>query len=103
MVISGRGVGVVAVLALLVVLRPQWSTLWLYVLVVVLVVAVDALRAASPSRIAVERDGDSAVRVGDQATLRLRLTNRSARRFTGTVRSRRWPHPHDGADAMPTR
>lgn len=90
MVISGRGVGVVAVLALLVVLRPQWSTLWLYVLVVVLVVAVDALRAASPSRIAVERDGDSAVRVGDQATLRLRLTNRSARRFTGTVRDA-WP------------
>lgn len=90
MVITGRAAGVVAVLAILTVLRPQWSTLWLLVLLVVLIVSFDLLRAAAPSSITLERDGDSAVGVGDEATIRLRLSNGSARPFAGTIRDA-WP------------
>lgn len=90
MVITGRGVAAVAVLGLVTILRPQWSTLWVYVIVVVLMLTIDVLRAAAPSAIALERDGDSAVRVGEEATINLRLTNRSTHRFTGSVRDA-WP------------
>lgn len=90
MVITGRAVGVSTALAFVTVLRPQWSTLSIYVIVVVLVLSIDVLRAAAPSTLTLERDGDSAVRVGEEASVGLRLTNRSARRFSGAVRDA-WP------------
>ena len=44
----------------------------------------------SPVEHQLERGGDTAVRAGDEATTSLRLTNRSRRRFRGTVRDA-WP------------
>ncbi len=90
MVLTGRGVAVVALIALIPASRPAWSMFWLYLLAVAALIALDALRAAAPSAIEVERSGDTAVRAGDEASFSIRLTNRSRRRFGGTVRDA-WP------------
>ncbi len=90
MVITGRAVGLTAALTFVTALRPEWSTLWLAVVVLALVLIIDTWRAARPASITLERSGDTAVRVGDGAAISLRLTNRSRRRFRGTVRDA-WP------------
>ncbi|MEO8108068.1 MAG: DUF58 domain-containing protein [Actinomycetes bacterium] len=90
MVITGRAVLVSVGLALITALRPQWSTVFAVVVVLLLVLVIDGWRAVRPSKIALERGGDTAVRVGDAATVSLRLTNRSQRQFIGTVRDA-WP------------
>lgn len=90
MVITGRGVAFVALGGLLVLVRPQWTTFWFDVILLASVLTVDLYRTASPGDIEVERQGDTTVRVGETAALTLRLTNRSRRRFAGSVRDA-WP------------
>ncbi len=90
MVITGRAVAVIALCGALTLLRPHWSTFWLYLVVMVTVLAIDLARAAAPKDVAISRSGDTAVRVGDPAALTLQISNGSRRLFTGSVRDA-WP------------
>ncbi len=90
MVITGRAVAVVALIGLVPVARPQWSTFWLFLIATVAMLAVDLARAVAPKDVDIFRSGDTAVRVADPASLTLRLANRSRRRFVGSVRDA-WP------------
>ena len=66
MVITGRAVAVVALVRCTVPLvRPQWSTFWLYLVVMVAVLAIDLVRAAPPQDVALSRSGDTTVRAGE--------------------------------------
>jgi uncharacterized protein (DUF58 family) len=86
MAISGRVpllllLGVVAV-----VLRPAMGTVWLWVLAVGLLVAVDVLLAPSPDRLSLERPPVGTVRLGEPTETRLVATNTSPRRLRGVLR-----------------
>ncbi|MFC7494710.1 MULTISPECIES: DUF58 domain-containing protein [unclassified Nocardioides] len=86
MAISGRVpllllLGVVAVL-----LRPEASTTWLWVLAVGLLVAVDVLLAPAPRSLSLERRPTGSVRLGDPTSSVLVATNSSRRRLAGVVR-----------------
>jgi uncharacterized protein (DUF58 family) len=86
MAISGRVpllllLGVVAV-----VLRPAMGTVWLWVLAVGLLVAVDVLLAPSPDRLSLERPPVGTVRLGEPTETRLVATNTSRRRLRGVLR-----------------
>lgn len=90
MVITGRAVAVIAVGGVLLVARPQWGTFWIYLLVMLLLLAADWARAVAPTDVGLQRGGDTATRVGEPVTLTLRLTNRSRRQLTASVRDA-WP------------
>src|SRR6478609_2247708 len=86
MSISGR----VPLLLLLgvvpVVLRPGMGTVWLWVLAVALLVAVDVLLASSPSVLTLERPAVGTVRLGYPTETRLMVSNPSRRRVRGVLR-----------------
>ena len=90
MVITGRAVAVIALCGVMTLVRPQWSTFWIYLLVITTILAIDWARAIAPKNLDLQRSGDTAARVGDPAALTLALTNRSSRRFSGSVRDA-WP------------
>ncbi|WP_408896652.1 DUF58 domain-containing protein [Nocardioides sp. R1-1] len=71
MVISGR-VPLLLLLGLVaVVLRPQASTVWLWLLGVLLLVGLDRLLAPAPAQAAISRRDPGSVRLGDPATSEL--------------------------------
>lgn len=78
-----------------VLLRPAQSTVWLWVVLVLLLCALDALLAPDPARVRVERGPDARVRLGEAAHSELWLTNETPRRVRGLVRDA-WP-PSTGA------
>ena len=86
MAISGR----VPLLLLLgfvpVVLRPLPSTVWLWLLVVLLVGVADLLLAPRPSALALARPPVGTVRTGDPTATRLEVTNESSRSVRAVVR-----------------
>lgn len=86
MAISGR----VPLLLLLgigaVVLRPESSTVGLWLLAVLLLVLADVLLAPSPSALTLERMPTAAVRLGDASSTTLVAGNESRRRLRGVVR-----------------
>lgn len=86
MAISGR----VPLLLLLgigaVVLRPESSTVGLWLLAVLLLVLADVLLAPSPSALTLERMPTAAVRLGDASSTTLVAVNESRRRLRGVVR-----------------
>ncbi|GAA4741547.1 DUF58 domain-containing protein [Nocardioides endophyticus] len=86
MSISGR----VPLLLLLgvgaVLLRPEMSTMWLWVLAVLLLVGVDLLLAPVPAALSLERPPVGSVRLGDPTATSLVATNSSRRRLSGVVR-----------------
>lgn len=101
MVITGRTVAVVALFGLALLARPLWSTFWLSLFAIVVLIAVDLLRAAAPRDLDISRSGSTATRVSEPVELTLRLTNRSRRPFVGMIRDA-WPpsaptspHHHD--------
>jgi len=59
---------------------------WGVALALLLVAVVDALLAAPVGGLRLERDGDTACRLGETATVRLRVTNASRRRLRGVLR-----------------
>ena len=86
MAISGRVpllllLGVVAV-----VLRPSMGTVWLWVLAVGLLVALDLLLAPSPKHVELERPPVGTVRLGYPTETRLLALNSSRRRIRGLLR-----------------
>ena len=86
MSISGR----VPLLLLLgvgaVLLRPEMSTMWLWVLAVLLLVGTDLLLAPAPTALSLERPPVGSVRLGDPTATSLVATNGSRRRLHGVVR-----------------
>jgi uncharacterized protein (DUF58 family) len=86
MSISGR----VPLLLLLgvgaVLLRPEMSTVWLWVLAVLLLVGVDLLLAPAPAALSLERTPTGSVRLGEPTATTLVATNGSRRRLYGVVR-----------------
>ncbi|MFL6070532.1 MAG: DUF58 domain-containing protein [Actinomycetes bacterium] len=90
MVITGRMVLVAAIAALVVLVRPDWTVVTLWVVAMVLLWGIDAMRATRPSELHISRDGATSVRASEPAELQLRLTNNSNKTFRGTVRDA-WP------------
>ena len=56
----------------------------------VALIALDVLLAASPRALRLSREGDTSLRLGDSATVSVTLTNPSRRRLRGSVRDA-WP------------
>jgi uncharacterized protein (DUF58 family) len=73
--------GLVAVLA-----RPDGSTVWLWLLVVGVLVAVDLLLAPSPRQVSIERLPPGRVRAGSEATSTVAVSNEGRRRASLLVR-----------------
>jgi uncharacterized protein (DUF58 family) len=67
-------------------LRPEMSTMWLWVLAVLLLVGVDLLLAPKPAVLSLERPPVGSVRLGDPTVTSLVATNGSRRRLYGVVR-----------------
>ena len=90
MVVTGRA-GLLAGLGVpfVALLMPSWGGVGLVVLVVLPVCLADVLLAGSPRRLQFSRDGDTAVRLGEQATVALLVTN-PGRRVRGWLRDA-WP------------
>ena len=86
MALSGRA----ALLALLgvipVALVPHGSTVWLVLLALAVLVALDVWRAPSPQALTLTRAGDTSCRLGETAEVRLTAANTSGRRLHGVVR-----------------
>jgi len=94
--ISGR-VPLLVLLGLVpVVLRPEISTVWLWLAVVALVVAVDLALAPSPAGLAFSRRPVGAVRLGEGTRTELVVRNEGRRSVRGRVRDA-W-QPSAGAD-----
>jgi len=69
-----------------VLLRPEMSTMWLWVLAVLLLVGADLLLAPTPAALSLERPPVGSVRLGDPTATSLVATNGSRRRLHGVVR-----------------
>jgi len=69
-----------------VLLRPEMSTMWLWVLAVLLLVGTDLLLAPAPTALSLERPPVGSVRLGDPTATSLAATNGSRRRLHGVVR-----------------
>jgi uncharacterized protein (DUF58 family) len=67
-------------------LSPGAATLWGWLALVVVAVAVDLLLAASPRRLQVHREPVPAVRLGEPVEAGLQVTNTGRRRLRGQVR-----------------
>jgi uncharacterized protein (DUF58 family) len=67
-------------------LRPEMSTMWLWVLAVLLLVGLDLLLAPAPAALSMERPPVGSVRLGDPTATSLVATNGSRRRLSGVVR-----------------
>ena len=86
MAITGRVplfllVGLVPIL-----LRPAMSTVWLWVLAVIGVVALDWFLAAQPASLSVSRSTMAPVRMGTETSTGLLVRNSGSRRVTALVR-----------------
>ncbi|HEX5018265.1 MAG TPA: DUF58 domain-containing protein, partial [Actinomycetes bacterium] len=90
MVLTGRFVVVAAVTASLVVVRPDWSTLLVWLLAITALWVVDVARAPRPRELKVARSGATSLRALESAELRLTVTNTSNRHFVGMIRDA-WP------------
>ena len=96
MALTGRA-GLLALLTvpLVALLMPSWTGVLLATLLVLLVVAADVLLAPSVRSLTLYRSGDTAVRLGGEATVVLTVQNTGGRRVRGTLRDA-WP-PSAGA------
>ncbi|MFR9673924.1 DUF58 domain-containing protein [Streptomyces sp. TR06-5] len=91
MALTGRTALVAALGALLVgLLLPGWAGLLAVELPLLLAVAVDLLRAAPVRTLRFARSGDTSVRLGERASVRLVVTNPSRRPLRGVLRDA-WP------------
>lgn len=90
MALTHRAVWLALLGLLPVLLRPAQSTVWLWVLLVLALCAVDALLAPDPARVRVDRGPDTRVRLGAPTQSELWVTNGSRRRVRGVVRDA-WP------------
>ena len=86
MVLTGRaGLLAAAGVVFVALVMPSWAGIGVVVAVVLLVCLVDLLLAGSPRRLQFTREGDNAVRLGEQAVVQLLVTN-PGRRVRGLLR-----------------
>jgi len=99
MVVTGRA-GLLAALGVVfvAVLMPSWGGVGLVVAAVLLVCGADLLLAGSPRRLQLSREGDTAVRLGEQAVVTMLVAN-PGRRVKGLLRDA-WP-PSAGVQEPP--
>lgn len=83
MALTGRAALLAALGAFPVALGAPW---WGVALALLALVVVDVLLAVPVRSLLLERDGDTACRLGETATVRLRVTNRGGRRLRGVLR-----------------
>ncbi|WP_372733831.1 DUF58 domain-containing protein [Nocardioides sp.] len=97
MSISGRVPLLVLAGLIAVIARPQAGTVWLWLLVVVVLVAADVGLAPRPGDLTITRDPIPTVRLGRPAVSTLRICNDGRRRARGVLRDA-W-QPSAGASA----
>jgi len=103
MAISGR-VPLLVLLGLVpVVLRPTFGTMWLWLLAVALVVAVDFLLAPRPEVLEISRRPTDPVRLGSPTSTTLVVANPSGRTVTGVLRDAWQPTAGASANRFPIR
>lgn len=86
MVISGRVPLLLLAGVVPVALRPSLATTWTWVALVAVVVALDWWRAPAPSALDIERSADPRIRLGDEATTSLTVSNPTGHRYSGILR-----------------
>ena len=86
MIVTGRLVGLVLCGAVPVLLRPAATTVWLWTLLCLVVVGLDALLAGSPRALRLERLASPQVRLGEPSSTTLLATNTGSRTFRGWLR-----------------
>jgi uncharacterized protein (DUF58 family) len=82
---------------------PAWSTFWAVLAGVLVLIALDTAWAGSTRTLELDRSGATRARLGDTATVRVRVSNRGRRTVKGALRDA-WP-PSAGAspDRQPLR
>lgn len=86
MVLTGRVPPLLLLGIVPVVLRPAYSTAWLWVLAVAVLVAADLLAAPAPARLAVTRRPTGSVRLGEETSTTLVAEVTGGRRLRALVR-----------------
>ena len=96
MALTARALWLVLLGIVPVVLRPAASTVWLWLLLCAVVVAVDVWLAPRPRELRFERALPTSVRLGDSVSTSLMVTNPGTRTARGVLRDA-WP-PSTGAE-----
>ncbi len=96
MALTARALWLVLLGIVPVVLRPAASTVWLWLLLCAVVVAVDVLLAPKPRSLEFERVLPTSVRLGESVSTALLVTNPGTRTARGLLRDA-WP-PSTGAE-----
>ncbi len=96
MALTYRAVGLALLGLVPVAVWPRGDTVRWWLLVVVLLVGMDLLLAPSPRSLSFHREGPGQVRLGEQGSTSLVVTNHGSRRLRGALRDA-WP-PSAGAN-----
>ncbi len=86
MILTWRAGALAAAAVLAVAIVGSWWALLIASGVLVALIVLDLALGASPAKVRVRRDGDTSVRLGEQAHTELLLTNTGRRDLTATVR-----------------
>jgi uncharacterized protein (DUF58 family) len=86
MILTWRAGALVAAAVVAVAIAGSWWGLLIASGVLVSLIVLDLVLGASPAKVRVRRDGDTSVRLGEQAHTELLLTNTGRRDLTATVR-----------------
>ncbi len=86
MILTGRSLALLLCGAVPAVLRPEFSTVWAWAGLCVVLVAADAVAAGSPRAITLTRVPSQQVRLGESGSTTLLVSNTGRRRFRGVLR-----------------
>ena len=86
MSLTGRAVLLALLGVVPVAVAPQGTTVWVVLLALALLVAVDVWRAPSPGSLSLSRSGDTACRLGESAEVRITVGNTGGRAVRGVLR-----------------
>lgn len=101
MALTGRTVLLALAGLVFVVLRPQQSSVWMWLGLVLVLVALDVLLALSPTRLQLHREPAGSVRLGETTEAPLVVHNPTARRLRGALRDAWQPSAGAGQDRHP--
>ena len=98
MAVTGRTVLLALLGLVFVVLRPQQSSVWLWLALVGVLVALDLLSAPSPKKLALSREPVESVRLGESTTTSLLVRNPTGRTLHALIRDAWQPSAGAGRD-----
>ncbi len=98
MIVSGRLLGLALAGAVPVLVRPEMSTVWLWMGLCLLLVLLDLLLTGSPLALELSRVPTQQVRLGDATTTTLLVANPGSRTFRGHLRDAWQPSAGAGAN-----